>query len=193
MDESILLFSRVYLSKFFLEAQHCVGIRIFMIGYKKEYEKSFFCETGGFGKWLVTGISREFQLPTNRKVRLYFLSCSDQAVMTLQFPTCSTRVTLLASHHSRVSCEFQLRNALWLHTFDQIFTLDHTQPLHNSHINTKFLITELQANLARNKTNTWLNKFNLTDRIEPTTKLCDQSDQRRRINPHEHKDEIIQF
>ena len=50
MDESILLFSRVYLSKFFLEALYCVGIRIFMIGYKKEYEKSFFCKTGGFGK-----------------------------------------------------------------------------------------------------------------------------------------------
>ena len=38
----------------------------------------------------------------------------------------------------------------------------HTLPLHNSHLNTKYLIAKLQANLARNKAYTWLNKFNLT-------------------------------
>ena len=37
-----------------------------------------------------------------------------------------------------------------------------TQPLHDSHLNTGYLIAEIQANLARNKANTWLNKFNLT-------------------------------
>ena len=47
------------------------------------------------------------------------------------------------------------------HTFE-FFTLSHTQPFHDSHLNTRYLIAELQANLARNKSNTWLNKFNLT-------------------------------
>ena len=94
--------------------------------------------------------------------RLYFLSYSDPTVLTFQLPAYFTRVTLLASHHSWVSCEFQLRECSWLHTFDQFFTLSHTQPLHDSHLNTGFLIAKLQANLARNKANTWLNKLNLT-------------------------------
>ena len=42
------------------------------------------------------------------------------------------------------------------------FTLSHTQPLHYSYLNIEFLHAELQANLGRNKANTWLNKFNLT-------------------------------
>ena len=53
-----------------------------------------------------------------------------------------------------------MRN-LQMHTFLNFFTLSHTQPLHNSHLNTGYLIAKLQANLARNKANTWLNKFNL--------------------------------
>ena len=47
-------------------------------------------------------------------------------------------------------------------THDQFFTFSRTQPLHYSHLNTEFLIAKLQANLAQNKANTWLNKFNLT-------------------------------
>ena len=75
-------------------------------------------------------------------------------------------MTLLVIHYSRVSCEIQLQDpiarcSLIAHT-DQIFTLSHTQPLHNFHLNTEFLIAELQANLEWNKANTWLNKFNLT-------------------------------
>ena len=42
------------------------------------------------------------------------------------------------------------------------FTLSHTQPLYNFHLNIGYLIPEIQANLAQNKANTWLNKFNLT-------------------------------
>ena len=60
--------------------------------------------------------------------------------------------------HSWVSVA---RMLLIAHTLE-FFTLSHTQPLHDSHLNTGYLIAELQANLARNKANTWLNKFNLT-------------------------------
>ena len=138
---------------------HFVSIRLFIVGYEKEYEKSFFCKTMSFGKWLATGMSREFQSPTNRKAKLYYLSCSDPAVMTLQLPACFTHVTLLASHHSRVSRKFQSRKCSWMYTLDQFFILFHTQPLHYSHLNTGFLITELQENLVQDKANTWLNKF----------------------------------
>ena len=65
---------------------------------------------------------------------------------------------ILASCQSQVTSE-KPPNA---HTHLNFFTLSHTQSLHNSHLNTGYLIAEIQANLARNKVNTWLNKFNLT-------------------------------
>ena len=69
-----------------------MGIKVFIVGYEMEYKKSFFYKTGGFGESLATGISREFQTPNNRMVRLDFLSCSDPVVLTLQLLACFTRV-----------------------------------------------------------------------------------------------------
>ena len=61
MDESILLFSRAYLSKIISRSSlHFVGIRVFIVEYVKECEKPFFCKIGGFGESLATGTSREF-------------------------------------------------------------------------------------------------------------------------------------
>ena len=60
------------------------------------------------------------------------------------------------------SCKIQSQGSSWVHTSWVFFTLSHTLPLHESHLNTRYLITKLQTNLARNKANTWLNKFNLT-------------------------------
>ena len=66
MDESILLFSRVYFSKILSEnSLHFVGIKVFIVEYVRECEKSFFCKTGGSSDSLATGTSREFQLPNN--------------------------------------------------------------------------------------------------------------------------------
>ena len=66
MDESILLFSRVYFSKILSENfLHFVGIRVFIVGYVRECEKSFFCKIGGYSDSLATRTSREFQLPNN--------------------------------------------------------------------------------------------------------------------------------
>ena len=86
------------------------------------------------------------------------MSCSAPAVMTLQFSACFTCVAFLASHHLR---DPVARILLIAHTLE-FFTLSHIQPLHDSHLNTGYLIAELQANLVRNKANKWLNKFNLT-------------------------------
>ena len=41
------------------------------------------------------------------------------------------------------------------------FTLSHTLPLHDSHLNTGLLIAKIQANLARNKAN------KMVDKIQP--------------------------
>ena len=86
-------------------------------------------------------------------------------VLQLSWPfnslACFTRVPLwwLASHESVV--RFSRETPLIAHILSFLHTL-HTQLLHKSHLNTGYLIAKSQANLARNKTNTWLNKFNLT-------------------------------
>ena len=85
-----------------------MGIRVFIVGYEMEYEKSFFCKIGSFGESLATGISREFKTPNNRMVRLYFLSCSDPVVLTLQLLACSTCVT----HFDEVPLASQLRDLI---------------------------------------------------------------------------------
>ena len=99
-----------------------MSIRVFIVGYEKECEKSFFCKTGGFGEWLTTRMSREFQSPSNRMARLYFLSYSDPAILTLQLPACFTRMTLLTSQ-SRVLVVRILLNA---HTWSILHILSHT-------------------------------------------------------------------
>ena len=47
----------------------------------------------------------------------------------------------------------QPRVPVALHKLEHFFTLSHTLPLHDSHLNTKLLIAKLQANLVRNKAN----------------------------------------
>ena len=49
-----------------------------------------------------------------------------------------------------------------MHTLELFFTLFHTLPLHDSHLNTGFLNVELQANWNEIKPTKWLIKFNLT-------------------------------
>ena len=71
VDESILLFSRIYLSEIlFGSSLYFVGIRVFIIRYVKECEKPFFCKIRGFGESLATGTSREFQSPNNILAKL---------------------------------------------------------------------------------------------------------------------------
>ena len=90
----------------------------------------FFCKIGCTDKSLATGTSRD-----NKKARLYFLSCSDLVILTLQLPTCFTCV--LDSGESPLAS--QSLEASWLRTLDQFFTLSYTQPLHYSQLNTRFL------------------------------------------------------
>ena len=107
---------------------------------------------------LVSETSCEFRSQPNCLARLYILSCSAPVVVTLQFPAYFTRVPLwrLASRKIQSWGSFVCTH------LEFFFTLSHTQPLHNSHLNTRYLIAKIQENLTQNKTNTWLYKFNLT-------------------------------
>ena len=90
---------------------------------------------------------------------LYFLSCSTPAGMTLQLLACLARVQLLAACKPRVTRKIQSRVLASLHNLEHFFTLSHTLTLHDSHLNTGLLIAKLQANLARNKANKMVDKF----------------------------------
>ena len=129
---------------------------------REEYEKSFFCKTGhSSDSVLRVGWVASLSLELTTKLDCNFCS----VVLLLSWPFNFLHVShvwhfgeLPVTSHSR---DLVARN-LQMHTRLNFFTLSHIQPLHNFHLNTGYLNAKIQANLARNKSNTWLNNFNLT-------------------------------
>ena len=76
-----------------------------------------------------------------------------QLVWRFSFSACFTRVHLLVACKLRATREIQSRVPTSLHSLEHFFTLSHTLPLHDLHLNTGLLIAKLQANLAWNKAN----------------------------------------
>ena len=107
---------------------------------------------------LATGISRELTAWPDWK----FCPMVLQLAWLFSSPECFTSVPPLATRQLWVNHEIQSQGPSWVHTLELFFTLSHTLPLHDSHLNTRFLSAILQANLSWNKANTWLIKFNLT-------------------------------
>ena len=66
--------------------------------------------------------------------------------------------TFLAACKPRATREIHSRAPASLHNLEQFFTLSHTLPLHDSHLNTGLLIAKIQANLAWNKANKMVDK-----------------------------------
>ena len=89
VDESILVFFRVSLSKFSLEnSLNFVGIRIFIVEYVRNVKRHFSTKQG-----ILATQSHEWdESLDNRQARLYFLSCSALAIMTLELLACFTHV-----------------------------------------------------------------------------------------------------
>ena len=112
---------------------------------------------------LVTKLSRKFKPRANGLASLGLLSSSATASMTLQLScmlhTCANFGGLPVASHPRV----QPRVSASLHNLEHFFTLSHSLPLHNSHINIGLLIAKIQANLAQNKAN------KMVDKIQPYT------------------------
>ena len=76
-----------------------------------------------------------------------------QLAWRFNFSTSLARVQLLAACKPRATREVQSQVPATLHKLKYFFTLSHTLPLHDSHLNTRLLIAKIQANLARNKAN----------------------------------------
>ena len=88
VDESILLFSRVSLSKFSVEALYISWYKGIYSRVREECEKSFFCKTGCSGDSLAIGMSPEITVRPD----CHFLSYSALIFVTLQLSAYFTRV-----------------------------------------------------------------------------------------------------
>ena len=109
----------------------------------------------------MTGLSCEFKPRANGLASLGLLSCSATAGATLQLLACLARVHHSGGLQPRAIHEIQSRVPVSLHNLEQFFTLFHTIPLNDSHLNTGLLIAKIQENLARNKAN------KMVDKIQP--------------------------
>ena len=121
------------------------------------------CEKSDFSKqgWLAAWLSREFQPRGNWTASCPILSCSAPASVTLQLLACLAREQLLAACSRESPARSSRESLIFLHTLDHFFTLFHSLPLQESYLNTRLLIAEIQANLARNKAN------KMVDKIQP--------------------------
>ena len=71
-----------------------------------------------------------------------------QLAWCFNFSACLARVQLLAAYKQRATREVQSRVLATLHKLEHFFTLSHTVPLHDFHLNTRLLIAKIQVNLA---------------------------------------------
>ena len=157
-DESILFFSRVSLSKFSLKALSLSWVEgVFILGWEWNVKSQVFSKQG----WLAAWVSREFQPWGNLMVNCSILSCSVPVGVTLQLLACLAHEQLLAACNHKSPARSSHESLFFLHTLEYFFTLSHSLPLQESHLNTGLLIAEIQANLAQNKAN------KMVDKIQP--------------------------
>ena len=161
-DKSILFISRVSLSRFSLEAHFLSWVKgVFILGWEWNVKSQVFQNRTGSRLGLVAWLSCEFQPRDNGMASCPILSCSAPAGVTLQLLACLAREQLLVAC-TRESLQRSNRESLFfLHTLEHFFTLSHSLPLQESHLNTGLLIAEIQTNLARNKAN------KMVDKIQP--------------------------
>ena len=151
-DESILFFSRVSLSKFSLEALFLSWVKgVFILGWKWNVKSQVFQNRVGSWLGLAAWLSHEFQPRGNWIASYSILSCSAPASVTLQLLACLAREQLLAACSRESLWDSVVCLCFFFHTLEHFFTPAHSLPLQESHLNTWLQITEIQANLARNK------------------------------------------
>ena len=131
-------------------------------GVCEECEKSVFIQTGHSGN----SVLQVEQVASLCRELTGWSDCTFcPVVLQLSWPFSSLHASHVC-HFSDLPVASQswdpVARLLCMHTSWVFFTLSYTQPLRNSHLNTRYLIAKIQENLTQNKTNTWLNKFNLT-------------------------------
>ena len=141
-----------------------MGIRGIYTGVRKECIESFFFL---ITEWTGDLASRlDWVTSSSRKLTEWpvwtFCPIVLQLAWRFSFSACFTRVHPLAACQSPATCKIQSRVPALVHSLEHFFTLSHTLPLYDSHLNTGFLSAKLQANWHGIKPTKWLIKFNLT-------------------------------
>ena len=77
------------------------------------------------------------------------LSCSAPASMMLQLLACLAHVQLMAAYSRELAARSSRESLFFLHTLEHFFTLSHSLPLQESHLNIGLLIAEIQAKIGR--------------------------------------------
>ena len=130
---------------------------LYIIRWEGMWKVNFFLNRVVWRLGLATGLSRKFKPRAKGLANLGLLSCSATVGMTLQLPcmlhTYANFGGLPVASHLRVSTS--------LHNLRHFFTLSHSLPLHDSHLNIGLLIAKIQANLVWNKAN------KMVDKIQP--------------------------
>ena len=162
-DESILFFSKVFLSKFSLKALFLSWVKgVFILGWEWNVKSQvFFQNRAGSQLGLVAWLSCKFQPRGNWTASCPILFCSALAGVTLQLLACLERLAreqLLAACSRESPARSSRESLFFLHTLEYFFTLSHSLPLQKSHLKTRLLIAEIQANLVRNKANKMVDK-----------------------------------
>ena len=154
MDESIL-FSLRFLSQnslWKLYLNH--GYEgIYIVGWEGMWNV-IFCQTrcsGGLTSrlgWVASSSREQMDWPAWNFCPV--LNSWHDASASGMLGTCTSIWRLAAASHPQ---DPAASPCFFAHTWAILHTLSHTLPLHDSHLNTGFLIAKIQANLARNKTN----------------------------------------
>ena len=134
-----------------------MGIKVFIVGYVRNVKSHFSTKQGVLATHSRLGQVTSFSRQITEWPDCTFCSI----VLQLSWPFNFLHASHVWHFWWVTSRESLARILLIVHTLE-FFIFSHTQPLHDSYLNTGFLIAELQANLAWNKANKWLNKFNLT-------------------------------
>ena len=124
VDESILFFSRVSLSKFSLEnSLHFVGIRVFIVRCMRNVKSQLQPNKAFWRLELVTGTSSEFESRANCLTKLEVLSCNAIVGVTLQLPLHASNVCHSSNLPAARSSRETLLNCTLLRF---LHTLSHT-------------------------------------------------------------------
>ena len=159
MDESILFFSRVSLSKFSLKALFLSWVKwVIILGWEWNVKSQVFQNRAGSQLGLAAWLSRKFQPWSNWTASCPILSCSAPAGVTLQLLACLAHEQFLTACNRESPTRSSRESLFFLHTLKHFFTLFHSLPLQESYLNIGLLIAEIQANLAWNKANKMVDK-----------------------------------
>ena len=150
VDESILVFSTISLTKILSRnSLHFMDIRVFIVVYVRNMKSHFSAKQGILAtqscEW------NESQVNCQARLSIFVLQCSNyrDSSASCMLHTCG----ILVSCRSQVTRKIQSREtSKCTHTPEFLHT--HTQPLHNSHLITEYIIAEIQANLVQYKANT---------------------------------------